>query len=56
MDDGQPFVIPTGYGRGSEDHIHGSAASRMLRNVDQGIPVCVTVTLIDWPRARTFDL
>jgi uncharacterized protein len=46
--DHQPFVIPTGYGR-SGDHlyIHGSAASRMLRNLDQGIPVCVTVTLID---------
>jgi nitroimidazol reductase NimA-like FMN-containing flavoprotein (pyridoxamine 5'-phosphate oxidase superfamily) len=46
--DGQPFVIPTGYGR-SDDHlyIHGSAASRMLRNVEKGIPVCVTVTLLD---------
>jgi len=46
--DGQPFVIPTGYGR-SGDHlyIHGSAASRMLRNLDQGVAVCVTVTLLD---------
>jgi nitroimidazol reductase NimA-like FMN-containing flavoprotein (pyridoxamine 5'-phosphate oxidase superfamily) len=46
--DGQPFVIPTGYGR-HEDvlYIHGSAASRMLRNVGGGIPVCVTVTLVD---------
>jgi hypothetical protein len=46
--DGQPYVIPTGFGR-SGDHlyIHGSAASRMLRNLDQGIPVCVTVTLLD---------
>ena len=46
--DQQPFVIPTGYGRFGDDlYIHGSAASRMLRNLDQGIPVCVTVTLID---------
>jgi uncharacterized protein len=46
--DGQPFVIPTGYGRvGDNLYIHGSAASRMLRNLDQGIPVCVTVTLLD---------
>ncbi len=46
--DGQPFVIPTGYGRiGDNLYIHGSSASRMLRNLDQGIPVCVTVTLID---------
>jgi uncharacterized protein len=46
--DGQPFVIPTSYGR-QEDvlYIHGSAASRMLRNVSGGIPVCVTVTLLD---------
>jgi nitroimidazol reductase NimA-like FMN-containing flavoprotein (pyridoxamine 5'-phosphate oxidase superfamily) len=46
--DGQPFVIPTGYGRiGDNLYIHGSSASRMLRNLDQGIPVCVTVTLLD---------
>ena len=46
--DGQAFVIPTSYGR-HEDvlYIHGSAASRMLRNVSGGIPMCVTVTLID---------
>ena len=46
--DGQPFVIPTSYGRdGDVLYIHGSAASRMLRNLDQGVPVCVTVTLLD---------
>jgi len=46
--DGQPFVIPTGYGRhGDHIYFHGSAASRMLRNVSQGIPVCLTVTLVD---------
>src|SRR5919204_4714979 len=46
--DGQPFVIPTGYGRKEDSlYIHGSAASRMLRNLDEGIPVCVTVTLLD---------
>lgn len=46
--DGQPFVIPTSYGRKDDNlYIHGSAASRMLRNLDSGIPVCVTVTLLD---------
>jgi nitroimidazol reductase NimA-like FMN-containing flavoprotein (pyridoxamine 5'-phosphate oxidase superfamily) len=46
--DSQPFVIPTGYGRvGDNLYIHGSAASRMLRRVDEGIAVCVTVTLLD---------
>src|SRR5450755_3095184 len=46
--DGQPFVIPTSYGRVDDNlYIHGSSASRMLRNLDQGIPVCVTVMLLD---------
>jgi uncharacterized protein len=47
--DGQPFVIPTGYGRSGDNlYIHGSAASRMLRHLDKGVPVCITVTLLDW--------
>jgi uncharacterized protein len=46
--DGQPFVIPTSYGRKDAHlYIHGSAASRMLRQMKEGIPVCVTVTLLD---------
>ena len=46
--DGQPFVIPTAYGRaGDKLYIHGSAASRTLRASGRGIPVCVTVTLVD---------
>jgi nitroimidazol reductase NimA-like FMN-containing flavoprotein (pyridoxamine 5'-phosphate oxidase superfamily) len=46
--DGQPFVIPTAYGRVTDNlYIHGSAASRMLRNLDKGVPLCVTVTLLD---------
>jgi uncharacterized protein len=46
--DGQPFVIPTSYGR-KEAHIyiHGSAASRMLREMKDGVALCVTVTLLD---------
>ena len=48
VSDGQPFVIPTSYGRtGDSLYIHGSAASRMLRNLKDGVPVCVTVTLLD---------
>jgi len=44
----QPYVIPTGYVRADEKlYIHGSAASRMLRTLDRGIQVCVTVTLVD---------
>jgi hypothetical protein len=46
--DGQPFVIPTTFGReGDELFLHGSAASRMLRSLRGGLPVCVTVTLLD---------
>jgi nitroimidazol reductase NimA-like FMN-containing flavoprotein (pyridoxamine 5'-phosphate oxidase superfamily) len=46
--DGQPYVIPTSYGRSGDNlYLHGSAASRMLRNLDRGIAVCVTVTLLD---------
>jgi hypothetical protein len=46
--DGQPYVIPTSYGRDGEVlYVHGSAASRMLRNIGAGIPMCVTVTLLD---------
>ena len=48
VDNGQPYVIPTGFGR--EEHmlyIHGSAASRMLTQAGKGIAMCVTVTLVD---------
>jgi nitroimidazol reductase NimA-like FMN-containing flavoprotein (pyridoxamine 5'-phosphate oxidase superfamily) len=48
--DGQPFVIPTSYGRKDASlYIHGSAASRMLRQMQtkDGAPVCITVTLLD---------
>jgi len=46
--DGQPFVIPTTYGRvGDTLYIHGSHASRMLRTLQTGVPVCVSVTLLD---------
>src|ERR1700689_5360023 len=46
--EGQPFVIPTSYGRVDASlYIHGSAASRMLRQMKDGVAVCVTVTLLD---------
>lgn len=46
--DEQPYVVPTGFARIGDDlYIHGSAASRMLRNLAKGIDVCVTATLID---------
>jgi len=46
--DTQPYVIPTMFARLQDAiYFHGSAASRMLRGVGNGIPVCVTVTLVD---------
>lgn len=46
--DGQPFVIPTIHARvGDVLYVHGSAASRMLRTLSAGVPVCLTVTLLD---------
>ncbi len=46
--DGQPFVIPTAYVRIDDAvYLHGSVASRMLRGLAGGLPVCVTVTLLD---------
>lgn len=45
---GQPFVIPTLYGRDGDNlYLHGSAASRMLGELEGGAPACVTVTLVD---------
>jgi len=46
--DGQPYVIPTLYGRnGQKLYLHGSAASRMLGTLETGILGCITVTLVD---------
>ena len=46
--DNQPYVIPTMFARVNDAiYFHGSAASRMLRGLSTGIPVCITVTLTD---------
>jgi nitroimidazol reductase NimA-like FMN-containing flavoprotein (pyridoxamine 5'-phosphate oxidase superfamily) len=46
--EGQPFVIPTLYGRdGGKLYFHGSSANRMLRVLEAGCAACVTVTLVD---------
>ena len=46
--DGLPYVIPTIHVRvGEKLFFHGSPASRMLRVLEQGVEVCVTVTLVD---------
>lgn len=46
--EGQPYVIPTMFARiGGAIYFHGSAASRTLRGLIGGLPVCITVTLSD---------
>ena len=46
--DGAPVVIPMAYARvGDTVYLHGSVASRMLRNLATGDPMCVTVTVVD---------
>ena len=46
--DEQPFVVPTLHARvGDRVYVHGSAASRTLRQLATGIPACLTVTLLD---------
>ena len=46
--DNQPFIIPTGYCRVQETlYLHGSVGSHFFRQMATGIPVCVSVTLLD---------
>ena len=44
----QPFVIPMAYGReGDLLYLHGASVSRLMRTLEQGVDVCLTVTLLD---------
>jgi nitroimidazol reductase NimA-like FMN-containing flavoprotein (pyridoxamine 5'-phosphate oxidase superfamily) len=46
--EGQPYVTPTSFWRdGDRLYWHGSSASRMLRTVKGGVPVCFNAILID---------
>ncbi len=47
--DGQPVVLPTIHARvGERVYVHGSTGSRpLLLAADGGLPVCLTVTLVD---------
>ena len=46
--EGQPYVLPTIYARAQDTlYVHGSAASRMMGTLARGVPVCLTVTLLD---------
>jgi len=49
--DGQPFVIPFTYeynlGAPDKLYLHGSPASRALKRIAAGEPICITVTITD---------
>jgi len=46
--DGQPFVVPTLYARQDDTILlHGAKGSRLLRHIQLGGEVCITVTLVD---------
>jgi nitroimidazol reductase NimA-like FMN-containing flavoprotein (pyridoxamine 5'-phosphate oxidase superfamily) len=46
--EGEPVVIPVLYARmGDEIVFHGAVASRLLKYLKSGGPVCVTVTIVD---------
>jgi len=48
VEDGQPVVIPMNYARRDDTVVlHGAPASRLVKYVQAGRPVCVTVTLLD---------
>jgi uncharacterized protein len=46
--EGQPYVIPMLYARREERiYLHGSPLSRLVRRLSEGVPMCLTVTLLD---------
>lgn len=48
MENGQPYVIPTSFARVDDTLIlHGAKASRLLKHIEAGHPVCVEVTIVD---------
>ena len=48
VQDGQPFVIPTIHARRDDSLLlHGAKASRLLKYMASGAPICITVTHLD---------
>ena len=46
--DNQPFSIPTSFVRYEDKiYIHGSVGSHFIRQIATGIPVCITIMLVD---------
>jgi uncharacterized protein len=48
IDQGRPIVVPMIYGRiGETTYLHGAKAARFAKAMSPGVPVCITVTLLD---------
>jgi nitroimidazol reductase NimA-like FMN-containing flavoprotein (pyridoxamine 5'-phosphate oxidase superfamily) len=46
--DEQPYVVPMAVGRdGDRVLLHGSVVSRLMKNLEAGLPCCVTITHLD---------
>ena len=47
VENGQPYVIPINFARVADSIIlHGAKASRLLKHIESGHPVCVEVTIV----------
>ena len=45
---GQPYVIPINFARVDDSIVlHGAKASRLLRHIEAGHPICVEATIVD---------
>jgi len=48
VENNQPYIIPINFARvGDAIILHGAKASRLLKHIEAGNPVCVEVTLVD---------
>lgn len=48
VEKGQPFVIPINFARVDDAiFLHGAKASRLLKHIEAGHPVCVETTIVD---------
>src|SRR5215217_1182148 len=48
VENGQPYVIPTNFARvGDRIVLHGAKASRLLKHIEAGNPVCVEATIVN---------
>ena len=48
VEKGQPYVIPTNFARMDDTIVlHGAKASRLLKRIEAGHPICVEATIVD---------